>query len=255
MVDSAVEALRRHADVLSPNMSGESSRRRERTFFSGIAIAVALTVFVGFAPTFYLHSAAGGRNVLTPSLMVHGVAFSAWIVLLVAQTSLVAARRVELHRALGFAGAIFGIVMLAAGAYVAIDRARSGLFVPAGNGSIHAFLTIPMATLVVFPVLLGAAVYLRRRAAAHKRLMLIATFEMMTAAVARWPVISAYGLPAAFGVTDLFVVAIAIYDFATFKRLHPATLWGGLFLIASQPLRVVIGGTSTWLAFANWLIG
>jgi hypothetical protein len=51
----------------------------------------------------------------------------------------------------------------------------------------------------------------------------------------------------------LFLVAIAVYDFRTRGRLHPATLWGGLFLVASQPLRLLIGVSAPWSAFAAWL--
>jgi len=246
--DAVVSGITRQRDL-------DTATRRERMFFTGMAVALALTVFVGFAPTFYLHSALASSNMLTPSLMVHGVAFSAWIVLLVLQTSLVAVRRVTLHRILGYAGAALGATMVVVGGYVAIDRARQGLFVPPDGVSLHAWLIVPIATLVVFPVLLGAAVYLRRQAAAHKRLMLIATFELVTAAVGRWPVISAWGVVGAFGVTDLFVVAIAVYDYTTRRRIHPATLWGGLFFVASQPLRLIIGGTSAWAAFTSWLIG
>jgi hypothetical protein len=39
------------------------------------------------------------------------------------------------------------------------------------------------------------------------------------------------------------------------KKVHPATLWGGLFLIASQPLRLLVTATSTWTSFAGWLTG
>jgi hypothetical protein len=51
----------------------------------------------------------------------------------------------------------------------------------------------------------------RRRTDIHKRLVIIATRELVTAAVARWPVISALGPVAFFGVTDLFLVALAVY--------------------------------------------
>jgi hypothetical protein len=39
----------------------------------------------------------------------------------------------------------------------------------------------------------------------------------------------------------------------TRRRLHPVTLWGGLALVVSQPLRLVVSGTGAWLAFARWL--
>ena len=60
----------------------------------------------------------------------------------------------------------------------------------------------------------------------------------------RW----AAGVPA----TDLFIVAWA-YDLVAWKHIHPATLWGGLLIVASQPLRLMISGTPAWLAFAGWL--
>lgn len=251
MASSAETAV---PDIARPR-NDDPAWRRERTFFAGIAVAVALTVFVGFAPTFYLHSALASSNTLTTSLIVHGVAFTAWIVLLVVQTSLIAARRVQMHRALGYAGAVLGAVIVLVGGFVTIDRAKHGLFVPPEEGvPVEVFLTVPLASLVVFPVLLGAAVYLRRQAAAHKRLMLIATFELMTAAVGRWPVIAAWGVVGAFCVTDLFLAAIAIHDYSTLKRIHPATLWGGSFLLVSQVLRLAIGGTAAWITFAHGLI-
>jgi hypothetical protein len=58
-----------------------------------------------------------------------------------------------------------------------------------------------------------------------------------------------------YGVTDLFLVALLIYDLMTRRRVHPATLWGSLFLVASQFLRTMVAGTDTWLAFAGWLKG
>jgi hypothetical protein len=228
-----------------------SAKRRERLFFSGMAIALTVTVFAGFAPTYYLRGTFGGRD-LTPSLLLHGFAFSTWMVLLVTQTSLVAANKTALHRRLGFAGAALGVLMMVLGAYVAITRTRDGL---TDSGPIDplAFLAIPLATIVVFPILFGAALWLRRRTDAHKRLILLATLELATAGIARLPVINGLGPVAFFGITDLFVVAIAIYDWRTRGRLHPATLWGGLLLIASQPLRIAIGFTPAWQSFSSWL--
>ncbi len=77
--------------------------RYDHFFFSAMALAMLTTAFVGFAHTYYL---AGVFRAPLPSLIIHlhGAAFSCWILLLVTQTSLVAAGRVDLHRRLGMAG-------------------------------------------------------------------------------------------------------------------------------------------------------
>jgi hypothetical protein len=60
---------------------------------------------------------------------------------------------------------------------------------------------------------------MRRDPQSHKRLMLLATINLLTAAIARWPVLQA-GPLAFFGLTDLFIVALAVWDFRTRGRLH-----------------------------------
>jgi hypothetical protein len=53
----------------------------------------------------------------------------------------------------------------------------------------------------------------------------------------------------------VFLLAVVAWDLATIRRLHPATLWGGLLLVVSQPLRLAIAGTEPWLAFARRATG
>jgi energy-converting hydrogenase Eha subunit A len=227
--------------------------RRDRLFFGGMAIAMLATVLVGFGPTYYFSTVSGTTFELTRPLHVHGAAFTSWMVLLVLQTSLVAAGRTDIHRKLGVFGAVLATLMMVLGAYVAVTRFRAGLFNPPPGIPAGVLLAIALATIVVFPTLFGSALLLRGRTDYHKRLVLIATAELVLAAVARWPGVAALGPPGFFTITDLFVVAIAIYDYSTRGRIHPATLWGGLFFIASQPLRLVIGFSPPWLAFCAWL--
>ena len=61
------------------------------------------------------------------------------------------------------------------------------------------------------------------------------------------------GPPLFFGLTDLFVLACVLYDLITLKRIHRTTALAGLFIVASQPLHLLLGGTHAWLAFAAWL--
>jgi hypothetical protein len=75
----------------------------DRRFYGWAAVTVALIVLVGFARTYYLKAFFGTRT-LTPFVHFHGLVMSAWVVLFIVQTRLIAAHRVVLHRALGVLG-------------------------------------------------------------------------------------------------------------------------------------------------------
>ncbi len=229
------------------------SARRERVFFGGMTIAMLATVIAGFGPTYFFSTVSGSAFELTPALHVHGAAFTTWMLLLVVQSTLISAGRVDIHRQLGVAGAVLGAFMMLLGAYVVISRLRAGLLTAPPEVPVGVLLAIALATVVVFPTLFGSALLLRQRTDYHKRLVVLATLELVIAAVARLPGVAANGPPAFFGITDLFVVALVVYDFSTRGRIHPATLWGGLFFIASQPLRLAIGLSDPWQSFATWL--
>jgi hypothetical protein len=69
------------ADVMTP--SPRVARwRRERAFYLTLPIGMAVTIFVGFAPTYYLRGAFGGAA-LARLYQVHGLlwqAFARWLI-------------------------------------------------------------------------------------------------------------------------------------------------------------------------------
>ena len=213
-----------------------------------MGVAFAVVVFAGFAPTYFLRRLSDRPSL--PSLVhLHGALFVAWILLLLVQTRLVAMKRTDLHRTLGVAGGALAVLMFIDGYDVAISAARRTAQIP---GQLQ-FLIVPVGALIVFPVLVGAAFALRRRVDFHKRLMVIATIELMNAAVDRLPGVSEAGLRPFYPGTDLFLLALVVYDCVTLRRIHAATLWGGSFLVAMQLLRVALMNTGAWLAVASWL--
>ena len=231
--------------------------RRDRRFFTGMAVAALVTVLAGFAPSYYLKAVFGrptvsGAPVLSPLLHLHAAVFTAWIVLFLVQTRLVAARRVDVPRRLGVAGGALALAMVAVGLTAAIDSARRGATIAGGPPAL-VFLAVPVADLVIFSTLVGGGLYFRRRPDTHRRLMLVSTISILTPAIARLPGVIAGGPLAFFALTDLFVVAGLVYDKATRGRVHPAFWWAGGLLLASQVGRLAISGTSAWLAFATWL--
>ena len=229
----------------------------ERRFYFGMALAMFGVVYLGFARTFFLRPLFPDFPApAEPIFLVHGVAFTAWLVLLVVQPLLVASGRIDLHRSLGRAGAATAMAMVVlglAGAVTAARRATGFIGVPIPPLQ---FLAVPIFNILMFGSLVTLAIMKRRDTQAHKRLMLLATVNLLAAAFARWPFDFAKGGPPVyFGLSDLFIVALVIWDLSTRRRLHPVTLWAGLATVVSQPLCLAVSGTGPWLAFAHWLVG
>jgi hypothetical protein len=86
------------------------TRRRTRRFYVGMALAMAITVFVGFSRSYYLKSWYGTPG-LNRLLHFHGALFTTWVLFFVAQTALVASGRTYLHRRMGVAGAVLAALV------------------------------------------------------------------------------------------------------------------------------------------------
>lgn len=229
-------------------------RRSDSIFFPAMAIAMALVVFTGFAPTYYLKYQFAGPP-LSLLMMIHGAAFTAWIAFLIVQTGLVAASRRDLHRMLGVAGACLAAMMVVLGTALAVETLRRGFF-PPGTPSAIAFFAVPMGDMAGFVVMICLGIINRKRLDHHKRYMLLGTALIMDAAAARirLDVIQQAALPMSFLVCDLFILAVVIYDLWTKGRVHPATVWSAIIIVGSQVLRLWIGGTQIWHVFATSLL-
>src|SRR6516162_1655106 len=229
-------------------------RKTDRLFFSGMALASVVILFLGFLPSYFHRSA--DLPPLTPLYQLHGAVFTAWIVLLVAQTALVAGHRTDIHRKLGVAGAVLAAVVFIVGVAVSVETLRRRGGPPGGdlNEEIK-FFAIPLGDIIVFAVLVGVAILQRQQSDTHKRLMLLATISLLTAAVARsLRQVGMGGPPNLFYGTDVLVLALVIYDLVSRGRVHTATLWGGAMVVGVKPLLFyAVAVTPPWLALADVL--
>lgn len=237
---------------MTANLSVAGTRQGTRRFYVGVAIAVLITVFLGFSRSYFLKAYYGSPE-LSVHVHIHGLVFTSWVLLFLAQTTLVATDRTDLHRKLGVGGAVLAALLLIMGTTTAILRVKGGASSPIPGVPPLSFLAVPLFDMVVFAMLIGAGLVLRNRPDTHKRLMTLGTIALTSAPIARLPFVRPLGPPGFFGLTDLFIVALLVYDLATRRKAHPATIWGGLVILASQPLRLMISGTPAWLAFAGWL--
>ena len=226
-------------------------RRFDHIFFSTMSLLILATVFAGFAATYYL---AGVFRAPLPAFIIHlhGAAFTCWILLLVTQTSLVSAGRVDIHRRLGIVGFLLGCLMIILGSLAATDSLirRAG---PAGRDA-QFFYIIPLTDMLIFATLIFFAFRARFNPPTHKRLIIVATTALLIAAVARWPIDFVYRrAPVAALLTYFFLLALAAYDFWATRKIHRATLWASAYLIFVQQIRIPIGKTAAWHAFAAWV--
>jgi hypothetical protein len=227
-------------------------RAREHRFFTAMAALCALLVFVGFAPTYYLRSLTD-QAPLPPLVHLHAAVSTGWIVMFLAQTSLVTAGRTDIHRRLGIAGVVLAIAVLVIGWMTAIDAARRGV-APPGAPPQPGFLLIPLGTVLSFAGLAGVGIGQRRRSETHKRLMLLATIAILTPALARFRYYGFGGPPVAIGGTLAMMAACLVYDRRAHGRVHPAFRWGAVFLTATLIGRFAFAWTDGWRAVGAWLI-
>ncbi len=234
-----------------------ASRAYDRVFYSSMAVAMALTVFIGFAPTFYLRFyfravTVTGATSLSRLAQLHGALFTSWVVLFIVQTALVRKHRVAVHRRLGIAGVVLAAIMTVVGVSTAVRAAARGAAPPGADPL--AFLAIPIGDMVMFPIFVASAFWLRRNQEAHKRLMLLAYISIMAAAVARLPGVLPLGPLGFYALAFVFLLIAIVYDLVSRRRVHPAYIWGGALLVASVPLRLMASGTETWRAMAELLV-
>lgn len=225
---------------------------KDRRLYITAAVLFPIIVLIGFARTYYLKGWFGAPAL--PGLLVHlhGIVMTSWVLLFVTQIWLVAARRTKVHQRLGVLGAILAGLVCLVGVATAIASARR--LAPAGPEPLR-FLVIPLTDILVFAIMIGTALYFRRRMDMHKRLMLLAVVALLPPAIARFPLhyIESGGAFQFFALTDLFLLGCIVFDTVKHRRLHPVFLWGTLLLVGSQPLRLLLGSTDLWLRFGTWV--
>jgi hypothetical protein len=199
----------------------------ENRFFVGMSLLLLATVLVGFAKSYFL---AGLMRAPLPDKLihVHAVFFSSWILLLIAQATLISVNRFDLHRRFGLFGFGLACGMIVVGVMAATDSLSRIKMV--GAIDMRTFYAVPMFDVIVFAVLIFFAYRWRHDPATHKRLILIASITIVDAATGRDPLTKITQLPYLNNVfTQSYTVLLAGFDLWYLKRIHRATLMAGLF--------------------------
>ncbi len=220
--------------------------------FTMASISAAI-IFLGFAPSFYLKSIIHAPPPLSPLTVTHGLVFTAWMLLFLSQSALIAFKQPAPHRQLGILGALLFGAMVSLGYSTAITAGQLG-HVPPGAPPPLAFMALPLIGLTATLVLVAVALWNRRRSDWHKRLMSVSFFSMTGPGVGRLAIpmgLAEQGVLLSLILPEVLLAVAVAYDYQTYKRVHPA-YWLAASVLAVTHLAVTWAFASpTWLAFAS----
>lgn len=244
------------ADISSDDLTERRTQLSfEHRFFRAVAVLFPLITIIGFAPSYYFKTAF--QSPPLPSLLVHthGMVMSLWIVLFVVQTYLISSKRIKLHITLGTFGVVLAAAVIVVGFMTGYAGARRGSTVPGFTPT--EFFIIPVGDMVVFALVFFAAIYYRKDAASHKRLMLVTVLNFLPPSIARLPLpfIADLGALWFIGVPVLLTLTLLLADTYRTGKLNRAFAAGAALMIVSGPARIVIARTDAWGAFAGWFLG
>jgi hypothetical protein len=226
-------------------------------FFASAALIMTAIVVLSFPVTYYLPVATGSGGFDTLHHL-HGLAFFAWFGLYAWQAQLVARGRVARHREIGLVGFALTGLMIPLGYWMAQRGAQRRL------GTMEHPYEVTWYNLVditLFSALMIAAIVLvARHKEWHRRFVFVAALCLVAPAATRWtlriPGLDPFLLDiVAYVVMYPFLVALALFDWRTWGRLHTATLTSIALVLPLQLSAAWIARSDWWNAVAPGLVG
>lgn len=234
---------------------------RNRVGFSIHTFTVALfvaTAIAGFAPR--SASILAGTMPMPPlAVHVHAFLMTAWLALLAVQAGLMAAGKEQLHRTLGVASFVLAPALLAG--LIAVTIVRYHDLTAAGVGTIASnILLLQIRSIVLFPLFFAWAMAVRRTdGQTHKRMLILATFVLLDAAVGRHTWLPANDITVSYDATHaywlLLLLPALVHDTIRLGRPHRAYIVGLVLILPCVIATHFVWNTPGWHSIAAALMG
>jgi hypothetical protein len=228
-------------------------------------VAFLVSMVVAFWPSYFT------RLFEQPSFWfhAHGIALSAWCVLLVVQAQLVRTGRRSVHRALGKTSYVLAPAVVIVSTlfvhYRVAPALRGASVLP--PMALH-FLALTLISLLAFGLFYALAIWFRRDAHVHARWMVCTVFPIVTPVTDRLiggylrglvPLVPRIDgspiLPAAgFLLADVAMAILAVWDWRANRRVavFPVAL---AVLVAYHVGTLTLHRVPVWNAFCVWFLG
>lgn len=234
-----------------------NKRSFQPSFFFWMTIVMAFFVFTGFGFTYWKPMASGTLKSLPPIVHLHGVFFSAWILMLVVQASLINMKNVQLHRSLGTFGIAIATGLIILGALITILFGNYYITHPMPD--YYNLMYLGVVAVISFSTLFILAIRNVRNPDNHRRLILFATMSILAPGINRFYMVpfGLVNLPllAMYLTLDAMIVAILIYDWRTIGKLSTVSLIGTAIILIPELLHTPIAGSESFAGLCNILAG
>ena len=272
IAEQGIVERQKRPDILSGTPRAHSV---DRWIYVFTAASFVVIVLAGFVPTSHAKIAAvqAGERPPFPLLMhLHALLMGSFLLLLLAQTTLVAIGRCDLHRRLGLLSMVIAPALVVVGFLLirlnfdslwnalqaappgaARDKLETGLEIT------NNIKLLQMRIGIVFPLFLVIALRARGKdAGLHKRMMILATAMTLPAGIDRIPWLPATFPDSALSADFYTLLAISpmfVWDVVRNRSVHRAYwIWLGVnipFAIAVHGL----WGTDAWQSFVPKMMG
>jgi hypothetical protein len=240
------------ASLAEPSFSPpQNLEQRERRFFMGMAIAIAVAVLLGFGGYIVIGRSSFGAPWW---VHIHAVTFIGWIALYLNQNLLVVRGNVARHRKMGRITAGWAAWMLLVGAIALTANTATHRTPPIFTPPF--LVAMDGINLLLFLALVVAGLMLRHRTDWHRRLMLSATVCIIAPAFGRITVMSGGFSLRNLILLQLGFIAIAMLaDLRIRGRIHPAYYWGAATMFFMGLVTKPMSELAPVIAFANTVAG
>jgi len=215
-------------------------------FYLLVALALMGLVVVGFWRSYY-HRILFDPPPLSTLMHLHAIVFTLWLGLFFVQAGLVANHRVDLHRRLGIASAGVAVMVVTVAVLAVFETAISNHRSPSGLAPAQ-FSIVGFVSIGLFAVFIALGIAYRKRAALHRRFMvlaMVASISPASARLLRLLDLQEYRNVLIPGIAALFIGACLVHDWRRYRVVHRVYAIGGAVIVASWPLRIMIG-RSDW---------
>jgi hypothetical membrane protein len=254
-----------HLSVMVFKNPGSKTRQVQLDLFLYTRSVFAFILFFGLALWAFWTSYYGKLHEdMAWSMRFHGMAMTAWCLMLILQPLLIRLQKNKLHRLTGKLSYIIAPLIVITGAHLAQITVRD---MEAGTALYYFWIALMFISLLAFAILYGLAMWNRKKPLIHARYMVCTIFPLFTPITDRliykyfpelislvpmledMPLVQLIG----FALADILLITLLIWDWMAHKRLNvfPVVL---LVMGIFQLSVLTFYKFSLWKQIGNWIM-